>query len=220
MGSLSCEPIFFFDIDNCLYPLDLGVDKLMKQRIYAFAREIGLDEDSVIATCSSYYMDYGLSVRGLIKHHNIDPTDYNEKVDGSLPLEDVIKPDPELRRMIQSMKIRKWAFTNAGLEHAKRVLRCLQIDDLFEGITFCDYSEPNFPCKPEPPAYERVMKQAGVDDPRVCYFADDSAKNVEAAKSLGWTAIHVSRHAGNAKDGGHQISTIHELPSILPQLFS
>ncbi|KAI8325961.1 pyrimidine 5'-nucleotidase [Martensiomyces pterosporus] len=220
MGSLPCEQVFFFDIDNCLYSPDLGIDQLMKQRIYAFAREIGLDKDSVEATCHSYYKDYGLSVRGLMKHHGIDPRDFNEKVDGSLPLEQVIKPDPELRQMIQSIKTRRWAFTNAGLVHAQRVLRGLQVEDLFEGITYCDYTEPNFPCKPERQAYERVMEQAGVQDPRLCYFADDSANNVAMAKSLGWTAVHVSKQAGEEEAGDYHIATIHELPAVLPQLFN
>ncbi|KAJ2367939.1 suppressor of deletion of TFIIS [Coemansia sp. RSA 2610] len=222
MGSMQPERVFFFDIENCLYAPDLGIAQMMKKRIYAFGREIGLDEASVVKTCGSYYRDYGLSVRGLIKHHQVDPAEFNDKVDGSLPLEDIIKPDLELRAMLESIRTRRWAFTNAGIDHARRVLKCLGVDDLFEGITYCDYTEPDFPCKPERIAYERAMCEAGVDDPQLCYFADDSAKNVEAALCFGWTAVLVSpaiRSLG--EDATHpQIRRIHELPEALPQLFS
>ncbi len=89
-------------------------------------------------------------------------------------------------------------------QHASRVLRILGIDDLVEGIVFCDYSNPNFNCKPEPEFYHNVgghlrtaamchtndlmqaMKVANVSDPAKCYFVDDSLANVKAARGLGW----------------------------------
>ncbi|KAJ2677298.1 suppressor of deletion of TFIIS [Coemansia sp. RSA 1085] len=217
MGSIQFERVFFFDIDNCLYAPDLGISPLMKQRIYAYGREIGLDENEVVKTCGQYYRDYGLSVRGLIKHHKINPAGFNEKVDGSIPLEDIIKPDPQLRTMLESIQTRRWAFTNAGIDHARRVLRCLQVEELFEGITFCNYEEPDFPCKPERESYDRAMAEAGVSDPQLCFFADDSAKNVDAARRLGWTAVLVSPQINQIND--REIQTIHQLPEALPQLF-
>lgn len=41
-------------------------------------------------------------------------------------------------------------------QHAERVLRILQVDDLVEGLVFCDYSEPNFTCKPETEFFHNV----------------------------------------------------------------
>lgn len=39
----------------------------------------------------------------------------DEKVDGALPLEEILSENPPLREMIKSMKIeKKWLFTNAG----------------------------------------------------------------------------------------------------------
>ncbi|KAJ2840743.1 suppressor of deletion of TFIIS [Coemansia sp. 'formosensis'] len=214
------KPIFFFDIDNCLYSTDLGIDQLIKARIYEFGKEAGLDSTTVIDTCSSYYKDYGLTVRGFINHHGIDVAAFNKKVDGDLPLESVIKPDLALRNMILSIKTRRWAFTNAGIDHARRVLKCLQVDDLFEGITYCDYAEPNFPCKPERRAYEKAMKESGAKDVQVCYFADDSVANVKEAKAFGWTAVLVSKEKPrDSTSTDLHIKTIHELPLVLPQLF-
>lgn len=45
-----------------------------------------------------------------------DPLDFNVKCDGSLPLEDMIKPDPSVRKLFQDIdrtKARVWALTNA-----------------------------------------------------------------------------------------------------------
>ncbi|KAJ1719374.1 suppressor of deletion of TFIIS [Coemansia erecta] len=208
--------VFFFDIDNCLYSPDLGITRLTKDLIHAFGRSIGMDPATVVETCNTYLSDYGLTVRGLMEHHGVDPCEFAEKVDGALPLESVIKPDPKLRELLLAVTARRWAFTNAGIDHARRVLRCLAVDDLFEGITYCDYTDPDFPCKPEPRAYERAMREAGVSDPQMCFFVDDSSNNVKAAVQLGWTAVEVSP----AKSADLHISTIYNLPAVLPQAFS
>ncbi|KAJ1799175.1 suppressor of deletion of TFIIS [Coemansia sp. RSA 2399] len=223
------RPVLFLDIDNCLYPPNLGIFKLMKSRIHEYGRELGLDGDSVEETCTTYLRDYGLTIRGLMKHHNIDPAGFNEKVDGTLPIEEIIKPNPLLRSMIESAEARVWAFTNAGLDHARRVLKSLGVEDLFEGVTYCDYMEPDFPCKPERRAYEKAMEEAGVRDASLCYFADDSLINVQAALGLGWTAVHVAKNRTGCEaaigvgDKGTveccHISTILELPAALPLLF-
>ena len=45
-----------------------------------------------------------------------DALDFNEKCDGSLPLEDMINPDPSVRELFQDIdrsKARVWALTNA-----------------------------------------------------------------------------------------------------------
>lgn len=48
-----------------------------------------------------------------ILDHAYDRLD--KEVDGGLPLEQLLKPDPELRNMLVRMKgAKKWAFTNAG----------------------------------------------------------------------------------------------------------
>ncbi|KAJ2157216.1 suppressor of deletion of TFIIS [Coemansia sp. RSA 552] len=221
MVTFSLERVFFFDIDNCLYPPDRGIDRLMKERIYEYGCKAGISKDTVIGTCERYYADYGLSIRGLLMHHGIDPVKFDAEVDGSLPIEQLIKPDPQLRAMLERVSIRRWAFTNAGYNHAQRVLRCLKVEDLFEGITYCNYAEPDFPCKPERPAYERAMKEAGAGDASLCYFVDDNPSNVAAARSFGWTAVLAQPSVDGvcAEDGRQQVQTVHQLPLALPRLF-
>jgi pyrimidine and pyridine-specific 5'-nucleotidase len=120
-----------------------------------------------------YYREYGLAIEGLVRHHKIDALEYNAKVDDALPLDDVIKPNPELRELIQDIdtsKVRLWLFTNAYVTHGKRVVKLLKIDDLFEGMTFCDYSAEKFVCKPQTAMFDKAMKEAGITSNGKCYF--------------------------------------------------
>ncbi|KAJ1921835.1 suppressor of deletion of TFIIS [Tieghemiomyces parasiticus] len=213
------SPVFYFDIDNCLYPVDTGIIYLMKDRIDAYARKIGIPAADARRLCESYYRDYGLAVRGLIRHHTIDPVDYDREVDGALPLETILTPNPALRAMLTGLRLRRVAFTNAGRTHAERVLRCLGVADLFETVIYCDYSEPDFTCKPDCPSFERAMHAAGVTDPGLCYFVDDSRDNVVAAQALGWHAVHLCPQ-GDSSAGEHQIRDILELPQVYPRFWS
>lgn len=156
----------------------------------------------------------------------LDPLDFDRKVDGTLPLEDKIKFDPSVRKLLEDIdrsKARVWGLTNAFLpvclisssvcsfnafQHAKRVLRILKLDDLVEGIVYCDYRVKDFFCKPEAEYFGMVrgfllklfsrrlfdsmlnnyqaMKQAGLSDLSKCYFVDDSRGHVDAARAVGW----------------------------------
>ncbi len=124
----------------------------------------------------SYYKDYGLAIEGLVRHHKVDPMDYNSKVDDALPLENVIHPDPQLRRLIEDIdmsKVRLWLFTNAYMTHAKRVVKMLGVEDLFEGITYCDYASKRFVCKPHEEMYRKAEAEAGVSCAEQCYFVGE-----------------------------------------------
>lgn len=111
-----------------------------------------------------------------MRHHKVDGLEYNSKVDDALPLEDVIKPDPSLRKLIEDIdtsKVRLWLFTNAYITHGKRVVKLLQIEDLFEGITYCDYGSEKFYCKPHVEMFDKAMAEAGIGSNEKCYFVGE-----------------------------------------------
>lgn len=138
-----------------------------------FAKHLELPWDEAVRLHKEYYTNYGLAIEGLVRHHQIDPLKYNAEVDDALPLEDIIKPDEELRKLLEDLdktKVRIWLFTNAYVNHAKRVVRLLGIDDLFDGLTFCDYSQQPLICKPHPDMYRKGMEEAGAESVNDCYF--------------------------------------------------
>lgn len=77
--------------------------------------KIGVPEADVDRLARHYYSTYGLTVRGLMVNHQIDPVDFDAFVDGSLELDKVMGYDAALRAMIEAIPAEKWIFTNAGL---------------------------------------------------------------------------------------------------------
>ncbi|KAF2658224.1 pyrimidine 5-nucleotidase [Lophiostoma macrostomum CBS 122681] len=220
------KPVFFFDIDNCLYPKSANIHPLMSDLIDKyFETHLSLSQQDANALHLKYYRDYGLAIEGLVKHHKVDALDYNRKVDDALPLEDVIRPDPEVRQLladIDKSKIRMWLFTNAYITHGKRVVKILEIDDLFEGITYCDYGSDKFYCKPRPEMFDKAMQEAGARSNKNCYFVDDSYINTEAAYARGWNTAHLLAPSDDEPSPPacqHVIRSLHELRELFPQFF-
>jgi len=44
------------------------------------------------------------------------------------------------------------------------------VDDLFGGMTFCDYAAEKLLCKPSPEMFDKAMREANVTDVNDCYF--------------------------------------------------
>lgn len=200
--------VMFFDLDNTLYSISTGIAHEMGHRIELFFQEyLHLPRDDALTLGRKFYLDYGLAIKGLIKHFSIDPQQYDDFVDGGLKLEEVLQPNKKLKNIISRIKARRWVFTNAGLKHALRVLQLLGLQDQFEGIIYCDYSEPNFPAKPDRLAYERAMRCVGVT-PERCYFVDDGVNNVRTAVELGWKAVLLDELGEFEKSPATGITTI------------
>ena len=124
-----------------------------------------------------YYTQYGLAIEGLAKHHQIDPLDFNREVDDALPLDDILAPDPELNALLHAFdrsRVKLWLFTNAHVTHAMRVVRLLDLEPFFEGITYCDYTASELLPKPRPEMFEKAEREAGVTDRDQCYFVGKS----------------------------------------------
>lgn len=159
------RPVLFLDLDNTLYPKSSGLGEQARLRVATyFEHVLGLPHDESQLLGARYFRDYGLAIRGVLKHFGgtIDPIEYDRYVDGGLQLDTVLLPDDRLRNLLLHCRARVWVFTNAGLYHARRALRLMQLDgaggeSLIEGIVYCNYAEPDFPAKPDRLAYERAM---------------------------------------------------------------
>ena len=163
----------------------------MGKRIHAYFLGLGLPEEEATVLHQRYYREHGLAIRGLLKHHSgIDPLDYDRRVDGSLPLDDILKPEDELTALVRDIdrtKVRVFALTNAYKNHGLRCIKLLGLQDLFDGVVYCDYAAgPLFCCKPDKAYYEAAAELVGVSDTTKFYFVDDSEKNIKAAKEMNW----------------------------------
>ena len=206
----------FFDLDGTLYDGENGLWEAIRRRMSAYMSErMGLPEDRVPILRRKYYETYGTTLRGLQKHHSVDPDDYLAYVH-DLPLENYLQPALDLRDMLLSLPQRKWIFTNADDAHARRVMAVLRVEDCFDGII--DVRALKYACKPEQEAYRQAMILAGEADPQRCVLLDDSPVNLAPARRLGFVTVLVG------SDSDHPAATYHmpdllSLHKVMPELW-
>jgi len=201
----------FFDLDDTLYPAASGLWHAIKARMNDYMRErMGFAEKDIPHLREKYFRQYGTTLRGLQANHSVDMNEYLAYVH-DVPLSDYIKPNPDLRRMLEGIAIQKAIFTNADAAHAGRVVSVLGLEGCFETVIDVYALAPY--CKPMPEAFEKAMKRVGENNPRHCILIDDIPGTVRAAREFGFTAILVDEKQAHA-DGGVTLKWLTDLPAL------
>lgn len=209
--------VLFFDLDDTLYPNTNGLWEAIRLRMTDYLLDpLGFDPGEIQELRQTYYETYGTTLRGLQQHHEVNEDDYLAYVH-DLPLEQYISPDPQLRSLLESLTQKKWIFTNADADHARRVLQVLGIEDCFSGII--DVRALGFLCKPDRQAYVRALELAGETNPEKCVLLDDSIRNLIPAHQAGFTTVLVgSQQHHQAAD--YSIENLKDLPQVFNQLWA
>lgn len=190
----------FFDLDDTLYPPENGLWEAIKERISLYmAVKLNLPAGEIPDLRLYYYNTYGTTMRGLQIHFGIDPREYLDFVH-DLPLENFLDPDPELGSLLNSLPQKRWIFTNADADHARRVLDQLAIQDCFAGII--DVLAMDYACKPDLVAYQRALDATGAGNAAQCMLFDDTDRNLIPARRLGFSTVRVGAHPGSNRQPG------------------
>lgn len=206
----------FFDLDATLYPASSGLWHAIKSRIQNYMVEVmGFSEQESTELAQVYYKNYGTTLEGLRRHHEIDPVDYLAYVH-DIPIEDYIEVPPRLQEILSTLPQTKWVFTNADREHAARVLNHLQVHDLFAGII--DVHALDYQVKPQPEAYRQALRLANVPNSANCVLFDDLPQNIPPANKMGFFTVLVNEDEANHAADLH-INSVLDLPQRIPQLW-
>jgi len=186
---------WIFDLDNTLYrttPEMLAqIDELMGSFIADF---LGVDRVEARSIQKGYFRTHGLTLRGLMVEHGLDPQDYIEHL-SQLDLNDVT-PDPHLAETLAGLDGRKFVYTNAFTEHTRDVMERIGITDHFDGVF--DISDADFVPKPAIDSYRRLCDLHGIDPARAA-MVEDIPRNLEPAAELGMTTVWVRTDTDWAK---------------------
>jgi putative hydrolase of the HAD superfamily len=205
----------FFDLDETLYSPQCGLWNALRERMDEYMQiRMNIPPQEVPIIRKTYFEMYGTTLRGLQKVYGVDAQDYLAYVH-QVDLKQFIHPDPELRKILLSLKPEKAIFTNADRNHARRVLSILGVEDLFSGIIDINDMEPY--CKPMSESFRIAMEQQKVTRPENCLLIDDSIRNTSAARKSGMRAVLVNNQTDDTNEP-FTISDIHQLPTLMPEI--
>ena len=136
--------------------------------------------------------------------HDIDHDEWHRHVHGPLKYDEFLSDNADLASMLKSVKIPKYIFTNADMNHALTCLDKIGIKDCFDDIISFDCmnaskaleqfgldSKKNVLCKPDRRSFEYALKRVSAEA-ETTMFLDDNVGNIKAASDVGIQTVLVS----------------------------
>jgi len=206
----SAGRVWLFDLDNTLHNatpyIFPHINRSMRQYI---ERHLGVDELEATRIRQDYWLRYGATLRGLMRHHGTDPNHFLWET----------HQFPDLRRMLDFQKPtlhtlgklpgKKILFSNAPRHYTDAILDMTGLDRCFAAI----YSVENLRFQPKPMlAGFRTLLRAEHLDPKRCIMVEDSLPNLVSAKKLGMKTVWVSAGLRQSPFVDVKIKSVLQLP--------
>lgn len=199
MQKINQAETYLFDLDDTLYCPSLGILKQVESRMHHFianALSLPLPEATVLS--NYYYKQYGGTVKGLVKHHNISRDDfihYCHDVDMT-----ALTIQPNIISQINQLSGRKIIYTNSPKHYAIKILTKLALIDSFD--TIFSLEDANYELKPHNASYQQLCDTHAINHHKAVFF-DDQLRNLKPAKALGMTTVWVSGSEQVATDSNY-----------------
>lgn len=177
-----------FDLDNTLYPPHMRLFDQIEVRMTQYVMDaLGVDRPKADHLRQKYWAQYGTTLAGLMREHDVDPGPYLTDVhdiDFS-----VLSPDPELAVRIGDLPGRRIVYTNGCAPYAEQVIEARGLSGLFDAVYGVEHAE--FHPKPDRAAFEAVFTRDGVSPDRAAMF-EDEPRNLEVPHAMGMRTVLVA----------------------------
>jgi putative hydrolase of the HAD superfamily len=183
--------VWLFDLDNTLHDANPHIFPAISRAMGEYvAQKVGLDETAAQALRDHYWLRYGATLTGLVRHHGVDPRHFLAATHDFLPkLARMVVHERALRHALKRLPGRKIVFSNAPRAYVEAVLAFIGIRPLVDGIWTIE--RLRFEPKPHTGAFRRLLHRERLD-PRRCILVEDTAVNLRTAKQLGMKTVLVS----------------------------
>ena len=179
---------WIFDLDNTLHDAESKIFPLVNTRMNEYISsylDISIEDASKLR--QSYWDTYGATLKGLIKHHNIDPIDFLSTTHDLKNFNDLVMPEDNLKETISNIKGRKIIYTNAPKSYTDRILKISNIYEMFDEVFTIEDSD--FTPKPNQESMANFLKKYNIKEG---IFIDDIKENLKTAKNFRLSTIWIT----------------------------
>ncbi|PKO89110.1 MAG: pyrimidine 5'-nucleotidase [Betaproteobacteria bacterium HGW-Betaproteobacteria-12] len=204
------ERVWLFDLDNTLHNASPHIFPHINRAMRDYIeRHLNLDEQAANHLRHDYWMRYGATLLGLMRHHGTDPHHFLRETHQFPDLQRMIVFEKPLLHTLRRLPGRKIIFSNAPRHYATAVLRLTGLERCFDAV----YAVENLKFRPKPmSAGFRALLRAEHLDPRRCIMVEDSLLNLVTAKKLGMRTVLVSVGSRRSPYVDVQLRSVLELP--------
>jgi putative hydrolase of the HAD superfamily len=187
---------WIFDLDNTLFDASRHVFPFLHNSMNAYIQaHLDLDETQAAQLRRHYWLRYGATLDGLVRHHGTDPQHFLQSTHQLPDWRRMVRCLPGLRDALRRLSGRKIVFTNSPRYYAELVLSRLGLRPHIDAVYSIEHSA--YRGKPDIRAFRALLADARLHARR-CIMVEDSARNLLPAKRLGMRTAWVSRTARRA----------------------
>jgi putative hydrolase of the HAD superfamily len=200
------KKIWIFDLDDTLHNASAHIFPVMNRTMTQYIMdELKMTEIAAHELRKHYWRVYGATLKGLMRHHGVDPYHFLNETHKLITLPDMVLSTKRLRHMLQTLQGRKVIFTNAPRGYALRVLDLLGIGDCFELVFSVEST--HFHAKPSVRGFQLLLKTLKAK-PKDCIMLEDNLPALMTAKRLGMRTIWVTKKLQKPNFVNHRISSV------------
>ena len=183
--------VWIFDLDDTLHDASAHIFPVMNRAMTQYiVDELRMSEHDAQRLRQHYWRIYGATLKGLVRHHGVDPHHFLSQTHDFMDLPNMVKQRQRLRHLIRGLQGRKVIFTNAPKRYAMKVLEILGIADLFELVFSVESTQ--FHPKPSVRGFRQLLRslRANAAD---CVMLEDNPQALMTAKRLGMKTILITQ---------------------------
>ena len=205
--------VWIFDLDNTLHDANARIFPSMHEQINAYLRRhFGLDEAGANEMRRGFWLRYGTTLNGLMRHYGTDPRRFLAETHRFPELADMVVHENALRHALALLGGRKLVFSNAPRHYVEDVLRAIGVGRWFDAVYTIE--DTRFRGKPAAHGFHLLLRKHDLD-PHRCAFLDDSLENLRTAKRLGMSTVWVSREKRRISFVDLRVGSVLELPRLV-----
>jgi putative hydrolase of the HAD superfamily len=208
----SQNKIWIFDLDDTLHDASAHIFPVMNRSMTQYIMdELNLEETAAHELRKHYWRIYGVTLKGLMRHHGVDAYHFLQETHRLMDLPNMVIQVKRLRSLIKTLPGRKCVFTNAPRDYAIRVLQLMGIDDCFELVFSVESTK--FHAKPSVRGFQLLLKTLKAK-PKDCIMLEDNLPALMTAKRLGMRTIWVTKKPQKPNFIDYRISSVLALTHI------
>jgi putative hydrolase of the HAD superfamily len=199
-----------FDLDNTLHNAGAHIFPHMNRAMTQYLQDyLDLDETGANELRERYWLRYGATLQGLMRHHGTDPDHFLWHTHQFPALHRMVLRQRGLRAALQRLPGRKLVYSNAPAHYIHRVLELLGIADLFEEVFTIEHA--GYRPKPDTHGFRRLFRRMRLNPAR-CIMVEDTLANLKTAKRLGMKTVLVGALPKRPSCVDLSVKSVLELP--------
>ena len=187
--------VWLLDLDDTLHDASAAAFPHLHVAMGDYiARHLALGPDDAAALRRRYWLRYGATLLGLVRHHGVRAAHFLEETHRMPGLEQRLQASAHDRAALRRLPGRKVLVTNAPRAYADRVMRHLRLADAFDRIVSIEDMTMFGHLRPKPDArmLRRLAVRLGVPAGR-CTLVDDTLQHLKSARSIGMRTVWMRR---------------------------